>query len=251
MGSYQRRWHRLASTITRPAETTMASSSCCKVFCFSLLLAAVFASPVVSKLGEDLHFDIPAVSHEVIDKLTVSISGGTVDVKNFSVKLTKPGLAEANADLVDFEIPKYTVDGWESAFKIHGDGLISLKVYPSINVTYTPSPASSDCALANSTKYSVHISKIEAKITGLKLDLTNIDSVAESYIEGHCSTIAKLLEDNMNTNTLHQYVDPWTVNEINSVCTKTDSSVPSVDVEKFLSDVLEAAVTGVVHAGSN
>jgi len=166
------------------------------------------------------------------------------------VKLVKPGLAEASADLVDLEIPQYTIDGWVDGLHIHGSGLISLQVYPSINVTYTPSPTTSDCALANSTKYSVSISKIEAKITGLKMDLTDISSVAVKYIEGHCSEIAKELETNMNGATLHQYVDPWTVNQINAVCTKSVSA-PVFNAEKFLQDVLEAAVAGSVHAGSN
>jgi len=225
----------------------------CKIFCFAVLLAGASASPVVPTLGEDLHFDIPDVSNEVIKGFTVSLSGATVDVKNFAVKLAKPGLAEATCDLMDVEVPHYSVDGWESAFHIHGSGLISLVLYPSVNVTYTPSPAASDCALANSTKYSVSISKIEAKITGLKLDLSDISGVAVTYLEEHCSAIADLLETNMNGDALHQYVDPWTVKEIDAVCTKTPSAAPqpTINGEKFLRDVVEAAVKGVIHSRSN
>jgi len=218
----------------------------CKVLCFSLLLAGGIASPVVPQIGNDLHFDIPNVSHEVVEGLTVSLSDGTVDVKNFTINLVKPGVAEATADLIDVEIPKYSIDGWKSAFHIHGSGLISLKVPQlSVNVTYTPSPEDTDCALKNSTKYSVSISKIEFKITGLKLDLSDIDSVAEKYIEDHASTIAATLETNMNGPSLHKYVDPWTVQKINAVCTK------AVVVEKILQDVLEAAVKGALHIHSN
>lgn len=217
--------------------------------CFSFLLAGAFASPVASVKGQDLHFDIPDINDETFQGFKVSIHNGTVDAKNFNVKLVKPGLAEASVDVLDGEILKYKVSGWVGALDIHGEGLISLQLYPAINVSYVASPAGSNCALANSTKYTVRISKIKAKITGLKMDLTDISGLAEKYLEGHPDKIAQTLEENMNDSALHPYVDPWTVKEIDAVCSK-GVTPPTNPVDQLLGAILMDAIRGIL-TGNN
>jgi len=86
----------------------------------------------------------------------------------------------------------------------------------------------------------VNISKIEAKITGLKADgLIDIGNKVDEYLESHCADIAKLLEDNMNE-LLHQYVDPWACARINKACKQHTPS--ELQLDGFINDVLVSAL---------
>jgi len=187
-----------------------------KVISFLSVIALISAAAVPTA---DKTYDLPDQVDVKIKDLVINSDSATLALHSYSISLdsSDPGHATGTFKDVDLEIGHYTLGGAFGPVTLKGEGIISLKMHPTIKVAYTPESDSSLCAVANSTVFDFKIESLEASITNLYADNLKIDGIADKFLSSNPAQIATALQKLFNGQ-FHSYVDPSVVELINAEC---------------------------------
>jgi len=163
--------------------------------------ALASASVVERRTADDIVIDIPDVQDAKFSTLTISAIKNVLTLHSPNIEFSS-GMAKGTFADMDLEVAHYTLSGnFEKIINLKGDGTISLVMYPTMTVAYTPESDHDACPKAGSTvsAYTFAMDKAEMKITGLYADQFHMDDIADAYVSQHASKIGQAIEKYLNT----------------------------------------------------